>query len=184
MVDPVTQSSWANASDEQLRRLRAGARLARRGAWLAQMGIVRAALAMLMGGGRKFPKLVGRASAGQGNGVIERLIGEVGKLPPETHGMIAAHWSRASSFRTLAAYLECLPASARQALTMPVPAEIPLTILSAANATRDELAERATWTAANQNAQHRQVEGTGHWLQLDRPDLVAAAIREAVSGVR
>lgn len=84
----------------------------------------------------------------------------------------------------MAAYLECLPASARQVLAMPLPPEIPLTILSAANATSSELAERVAWTAANPNCRHIQVEGTGHWLQLERPELVAAVIREAVSGVR
>jgi pimeloyl-ACP methyl ester carboxylesterase len=98
--------------------------------------------------------------------------------------MIAAHWSRARSFTALAAYLECLPASARQALQMPLPTEIPLTILSAASATVGELAERAVWAAANLNARHMQLEGTGHWLQLERPELVAEVIREAVSGVR
>jgi pimeloyl-ACP methyl ester carboxylesterase len=98
--------------------------------------------------------------------------------------MIAAHWSRARSFTALAAYLECLPSSARQALKMPLPAEIPLTILSAASATTDELAERAAWVAASQNARHIRVEGTGHWLQLERPELVASVIHDAVSGVR
>jgi pimeloyl-ACP methyl ester carboxylesterase len=184
MVDPVTQSGWANASAEEIRRLNAGARLSRRGAWLARLGIVRAALSLLVAGGTKLPKLVARASAGQGNSVIERLISEVRKLPPEVQPMVADHWSRARSFTALAAYLECLPFCAREALTKPLPPEIPLTILSAANATTAELAERAAWTAASQNTRHIQVEGTGHWLQLERPDLVAAAIREAVSGVR
>ena len=184
MVDPVTQTGWAQASAQEIRRLNAGARLARRGAWLARLGIVRAALSLLVSGGTKFPRLVARASAGQGNRVLERLIGEIRKLPPETHPMIAAHWSRARSFTALAAYLECLPACAQQALNMPLSAEIPLTILSAASATIDELAERAAWTAANQNARHIQVEGTGHWLQLERPELVASAIHEAVSRVR
>jgi pimeloyl-ACP methyl ester carboxylesterase len=184
MVDPVTQTGWAQASAQELRRLNAGARLARRGTWLARLGIVRAALSLLVAGGTKFPKLVARASAGQGNSVIERLIAEIRKLPPETHPIIAAHWSRARSFTALAAYLECLPASARQALKMPLPAEIPLTILSAANATINELAERAAWVATSQNARHLQVEGTGHWLQLERPELVASVIHDAISGVR
>jgi pimeloyl-ACP methyl ester carboxylesterase len=184
MVDPVTQTGWAHARPEELQRLKAGARLARRGAWLAKVGIVRAALSMLVGGGRRFPQLVARASAGPGTGVIERLISEVRKLPPETYPIIAAHWSRAASFRALAAYLECLPACAHRALAMALPPDIPLTILSAANATYKELAERAAWIEANQNARHIQVEGTGHWLQLERPDVVSAAIRESVPGVR
>jgi pimeloyl-ACP methyl ester carboxylesterase len=180
MLDPVTQTGWANASAEQLRRLNLGARLSRRGAWLARIGIVRAALGLLLAGGTKLPKLVARASAGQGDSVIERLIGEVRKLPPDVQPVVAAHWSRAGSFTAMAAYLECLPLCARQVLDMPLPPEIPLTILSAASATSAELAERAAWIKGNRNARHVQVEGAGHWLQLERPELVATAIRSAV----
>ena len=116
MVDPVTQVGWATADSAQMRRLQLGARLARRGAFLARLGIVRATLALLMHGGTKLPKLISRASAGQGDSVLARLTSEVRKLPPETHPVIAYHWSRARSFRALAAYLECLPESARTAL--------------------------------------------------------------------
>jgi pimeloyl-ACP methyl ester carboxylesterase len=184
MVDPVTQTGWANANAEQIRRLNVGARLSRRGAWLARFGVVRAALGLLVAGGATLPKLIARASAGQGNSVIKSLIGEVRKLPPETQPMVAAHWSRARSFTALAAYLECLPGSARQAIGMPVPPRIPLTILSAATATAAELAECAAWVAANRYGRHMQVENTGHWLQLERPELVASVIRDAVRHVR
>jgi pimeloyl-ACP methyl ester carboxylesterase len=184
MVDPVTQSGWANADAQQLRRLKTGARLSRRGVWLARLGIVRATLSLLVSGGTRIPKLLARASARQGNNVIERLIGEVRKLPPAAQPIVAFHWSRARSFTAMAAYLECLPASARLALTMPVPPEIPLVILSAATATGAELAERASWASANSNARHVQIEGTGHWLQLERPELVASAIHDLAFRVR
>jgi pimeloyl-ACP methyl ester carboxylesterase len=184
LVDPVTQAGWANVDAQQLRRLNTGARLARRGAWLARLGIVRATLSLLVSGGTRIPKLMARASASQGNNVIERLIGEVRKLPPSAQPIVAHHWSRARSFTAMAAYLECLPASARLALRMPVPPEIPLVILSAATATATELAERAAWAAANHNARHTQIAGTGHWLQLERPDLVAAAVHDLAFRVR
>ncbi len=184
MVDPVAQAEWAQAGARQMHRLRMGARLSRRGALLARFGVVRAALSLLMLGGTRLPRMLARASAGQGNSVIERLISEVRKLPAKAQPIVAAHWSRASSFRAMAAYLECLPHSARSALIMPVPREIPLVILSAANATPDELAEREEWVAASTQGRHIQVEGTGHWLQLERPDLVAAVVREVLTRVR
>ncbi len=184
MVDPVTQRGWVEASAEQLGRLRLGARLARRGAWLARFGVVRAALALLVGGGTKLPQMVARASAGQGNSVIEKLISEVRKLPVEAQPVVAAHWSRARSFRAMAAYLECLPECARAAVNMAAPREIPLSVLSAATATREELLERDGWVAANGSGRHRQIENTGHWLQLERPELVAETIRELAIRVR
>jgi pimeloyl-ACP methyl ester carboxylesterase len=181
MIDPVTQRGWVKASDAQLRRLSLGARLARRGAWLARFGVVRTALALLVSDGAhsRLPQMVARASAGQGNSVIEKLVSEVRKLPKEVQPMVAAHWSRTRSFSALAAYLECLPESARQAINMPTPSQVPLTILSAATATGEELTERAAWVASNTNGRHMQVENTGHWLQLERPEVVAAAIQDA-----
>lgn len=184
LVDPVTQTGWANAGPQDLRRLKMGARLSRRGALLARFGVVRMALSLLVSGGTRIPQLVARTSAGQGNSVIERLITEVRKLPAEAQPIVAAHWSRARSFTALAAYLECLPTCAQTAIQMPVPPEVPLVILSAANATEDEMAERASWVAAHQNARHTQIEGTGHWLQLERPQLVADVVRETLLRVR
>ena len=184
LVDPVTQTGWANASELQMRRLQTGAHLSRRGALLARFGVVRMALSLLVLGGTRIPKLLARASAGQGNSVVERLIQEVRKLPPEAQPIVGAHWSKARSFTAMAAHLECLPESARLALGMPMPANIPLVVLSAATATEAELAEREAWVAANANGRHIKVDGTGHWLQLERPELVAGVIRENLFRVR
>jgi len=184
LVDSVTLIGWANASQSQMRRLQTGASLSRRGALLARFGVVRLALSVLVLGGTRIPKLLARASAGQGNSVVERLIQEVRKLPPDAQPIVGAHWSKARSFTAMAAHLECLPASARLALQMPLPPNIPLVVLSAATATEAELAEREAWVAANANARHIKVNGTGHWLQLERPELVASVIRDNLVRVR
>jgi pimeloyl-ACP methyl ester carboxylesterase len=184
MVDPVTIAGWVNPDPQQLRRLNTGARLSRRGALLARFGVVRAALSLLVAGGTRIPKLLARASAGQGNSVIERLIGEVRKLPVAAQPIVGSHWSRSRSFTAMAAYLECLPSNARAAVAMPVPSQIPMIILSADTATEAELAERTSWIAGREHAQHIQVPGTGHWLQLERPELVAGIVRDTLLRVR
>jgi pimeloyl-ACP methyl ester carboxylesterase len=184
LVDPVAHEEWANADTRQIQRLRLGAKLSRRGAWLARFGVVRAALVMLLLGGRRIAKGVATATAGQGNRAIDRLINEVRKLPPDVQPIVASHWSKARSFTALAAYLECLPESARTAMALRVPREIPLVILSAASATAGELREREAWVAANAKGRHIQVDESGHWLQLDKPELVASVIRETLLGVR
>jgi pimeloyl-ACP methyl ester carboxylesterase len=178
LVDPVSLSGWADCEPNQLRRLGAGVKLSRRGATLARFGVVRAILAILAAGGRWLPKAVAHASAGRGSSVIERLIGEVRRLPAELHPMVRAHWSRAKSFQAMAGYLDCLPESARIAQQMPIPAEIPLIVLSASTATDAELEERESWVAMSESGRHVRVKDTGHWIQLEQPDAVVAAVRE------
>jgi len=65
LVDPLPASEWMRPSEEQARILRWGVRLARRGAFLVRLGIVRVSLRMLSAGGRTVPKLVARLSSGQ-----------------------------------------------------------------------------------------------------------------------
>ena len=177
LVDPLSPSEWLDASTAQKQMLNRGVQLARRGAVLARFGVVRGALAWLMSGGRLVPKLIARVSSGQGESVISRLVGEVSKMPPETWPMVRAHWSLTKSFLGLAAYLESLPASSLEAATLGVSAA-PITILSAANATPEQLEERDALVRRSPHGQHVVARKSGHWIQLDEPELVVQAIRE------
>jgi pimeloyl-ACP methyl ester carboxylesterase len=179
-VDPVCLCTWADCGTRERNRLAVGVRLSRRGSVLARLGIVRLALTLLVSGGRWLPKLIGRAAAGQGTGTMERLIGEVRKLPREAWPVIQSHWCNPKNFRAMAAYLECLPESARAARVLVIPPEIPFTVLSAGNATEAELRERDSWVEQSGCGKHVRVQGAGHWIQLERPDVVVEAVLEFV----
>jgi pimeloyl-ACP methyl ester carboxylesterase len=179
-VDPVSLEFWAHCDPAEGARLLRGVRLSRRGALLARFGIVRAALTTLAAGGRRIPKLTARATAGRASELLKRLAGEIQKLPPAVWPMVRAHWSRSSSFHAMARYLACLPAAAEAALQMPIPVRIPFTILSASTATERELAERDAWVRLSENARHIHIERSGHWLPLEHPDVVVAAVRDLI----
>lgn len=183
-VEPVSLSHWAHCSPGEMQRLATGAKLSRRGAVLARLGVVRAALTLLASGGRRLPALAARASARRATGLISNIVGQIQKLPPVFWPMVRSHWSNPKSFHAMAAYLECLPASARAALDMPIPPTIPFIILSASNATPEELEERDVWTAQSRHGRHVIVADSGHWLQLERPKAVVDAIRELVELAR
>jgi pimeloyl-ACP methyl ester carboxylesterase len=183
-VDPVSLRFWSGCAPDDLQRLQTGARLSRRGAFLARFGVVRAALAILASGGRRLPAWIARASARRATGLVSNIVGQMQKLPPVYLPMIRSHWSSPKSFRALAAYLECLPASARAVLKMPIPPAVPFIVLSASTATPDELRERDEWVQQNASARHTIIENSGHWLQLERPEAVVSAIRELVALAR
>jgi len=179
LVDPLSPREWIEATLERTAMLGHGVKLARRGALLARIGVVRASLALLMSGGRLLPKLIARVSSGQGESVISRLVGEVSKMPPETWPMVRAHWCQAKSFFGLAAYLESLPASSAEAMALGE-STAPVTILSAANATPKQLEEREQMARRSPHGRHIIAAKSGHWIQLDEPELVAQAIREMI----
>ncbi len=184
LVDPVGHSSWARAPHAERSRLKMGVVLSRRGAMLADLGVVRGALTLLTSGRRWLPQQVSKATAGRGASVLERLVGQVRQLPEWSHPKIRAHWSDGRCFRAMADYLEALPECASYAVDLSVPAHIPVTVLSANSATEPERAERDAWVAASRRGTHIQVPDSGHWIQIQRPDVVIEAVREMVGWAR
>jgi pimeloyl-ACP methyl ester carboxylesterase len=181
LVDPLPPHEWLSISPAHARMLRLGVKLSRRGVVLARMGVVRASLGLLMSGGRLVPQLVAKLSSGRGETVISRLVGEVRKMPAETWPMVRAHWCQPKSFEGMAAYLESLPASAREAAAIGDAQGIPITVLSAANSTPEQLKEREALARRSPRGRHTIARKSGHWIQLDEPELVVQAIREMIT---
>jgi len=182
LVDPVSASEWSDPPSSSSRILKLGVRLSRRGALLARVGVPRIALRLLVGGARKLPKWIARATSGPGAGLIDRVVGQVQKLPRELQPVIQSHWCNPKCYLGMARYLEALPESAA-AVTRAGDAVlrgIPLIVLSSANASAVERAEHEMLARSSQGC-FEIVSGSGHWIQIDRPDAVVRAIGEAVS---
>ena len=60
LLDPVSARAWANCAEQERKRLELGVRLARRGAFVARLGVVRAALNALLAGGHRVPAIASR----------------------------------------------------------------------------------------------------------------------------
>jgi pimeloyl-ACP methyl ester carboxylesterase len=176
LVDPVCRAEW----HEPKPMLARGVMLSRRGELLARLGVVGVALKLLMSGSRTIPKFLARVSAGQGAGVTERLTGEVRKMPPELWPAIAAHWSQARCFRTMADSLENLPVSVRQIDESRSLEDLPVVVLSAVSTNAQSLEEHEHDAGLSTRGEHIVVPGSGHWMQLDAPDAVVEAIRRLV----
>jgi len=147
---------------------------------LARFGLVRFSLALLLGGVRHIPKLIARASSGQGESAVSRIVSEVRKMPPETWPMVRANWCLPKSFRGMADHLESLPESSADAVEAgDPPASIPIVILSGANSTAAQLADREALARRSSRGRH-MVTKYGHWIHLDEPELVVRAIREVI----
>jgi pimeloyl-ACP methyl ester carboxylesterase len=99
---------------------------------------------------------------------------EVGKLPDEAIAAVRLHWTQPRFYRELAGTIAALPACARDTIGQPVPAHIPVVVLSGSHQPPDAL-ERHREIAT----EHVIVDGSAHWIHLDDPSLVANAILTA-----
>jgi pimeloyl-ACP methyl ester carboxylesterase len=184
LIDPLPAGEWLHVSEEQSRILRWGIRLSRRGALVARLGVVRLSLALLSGGARRIPRLVAKVASGRAESTLSRLVGQVQKMPPEVWPMVQAHWCQPKAFLGMAEYFKSLPASSAEAAALGDLPEIPVSILSAANSTPAQLAERDAIAKQSPRGKHIVVQNSGHWIHLDQPQVVIEAIREMVASVR
>ena len=184
-VDSLHPEEWLNLSSEQRHLLRGGVFLSRVGAALASVGVVRLSLALLAGGAPGIPRRFSRLFGPRAAALLEHIVGEVQKLPEEVLPAVQAHWSRRRAFVGMSQHLAALPvcceevASERDAF-----GDMPVVVLSATNRDPRWLAADAALAQASTRGRHVVAAGGGHWLHLDDPALVIAAISEVVQVVR
>jgi pimeloyl-ACP methyl ester carboxylesterase len=145
---------------------------------------VRLGLDLLTSGTRFLPKLLARVSSGQGAAVPDRLVGEVRKLPPELWPVMKAHWCQPRCFDNLAEYLARLPASCSQALDNGPLHDLPLVVISAGKTAPAVIEAHRATAALSSRGRHILAEDSGHWVQLDRPDLVVQAALDVAEQAR
>ena len=182
LLDPIDCDQWRTPLPEDKERLAIGARLSRRGAWLARVGVVRFSLMLLSAGARTLPKRIARMTSGRGDSIISRITAEVSKMPRELWPAVRVHWSRPQSFEILAQYLsqltECVNEIAYASL-----GDLSLTVISAEHATEAELREHRKLVSLSSIGKHVIAEKSGHWIQFDRPDLVVSLVQRFLARV-
>jgi pimeloyl-ACP methyl ester carboxylesterase len=184
LIDPPPLAEWADPTPARRQMLARGIALSRRGALLCRFGIVRGALVMLAGGARAIPKAINKASSGRGASLTQRLVGEVQKLPRELWPAVQSHWSRGECFQSMAEHLACLPEAAAAAAHVPSLGDVPLVVISGAHLTESERAGHAAISRRSERGKHLSAPAGAHWVHLDDPKFVVAAVRQVVDEVR
>ena len=182
LVDPATE--WLTTTPHRARMLWGGQKLSRIGALLAHIGVVRACLALLTGGApgapRRFVRIFGPTAAR----TLERLVGEVRKLPPEIHPIVQALWCDPKCFHAMADYLAALERHREAIAAARPPREIPLVVISSGDQPAEQLAVHRSLVEASAAGRHIVAARSAHWIQFDEPELVVDAVRELSGSVR
>jgi pimeloyl-ACP methyl ester carboxylesterase len=182
LVDPPVE--WLSPTPQRARLLRGGRQLSRLGAALARVGIVRASLALLTGGApaapRQFSKVFGPTAAR----TLERLVGEVRKLPTELYPVVQAHWSQPKCFAAMADYLRTLADDSRQIASIRPPAGVPVVVISGGHQPAEHITLQRVFATGAVGGTHSVAEHSGHWVQFDQPEIIVDAIQRIVLSPR
>src|SRR5262249_246945 len=125
---------------------------------------------------RYFVKIFGPSTAR----TIERLVGEVRKLPPEVHPLVQAAWCRPKSFSAMADYLRVFEEAAALMAGYEVRREIPLTVITGGDQPDDVRVSHERLAQSSSRGTHVVATRSGHWVPFDEPELIVDAIRSIV----
>jgi pimeloyl-ACP methyl ester carboxylesterase len=183
-VDSIHPAEWEMPTPEQLRVIKVGLRYAWIAAWLARLGFVRFCLARVAGGS---PQLAWAATSAFGAGVssaVQRITGEIRKLPAPILPVVRALWSQPKNFTSLGQYVAVLPVSAAQAAAVGSLGDLPLVVLSGDHHAAPYIDWQRDLARISSRGRYQVASDNGHWIHLDHPELVTRVIREVVTAAR
>jgi pimeloyl-ACP methyl ester carboxylesterase len=180
MVDPP--SEWLTITPERARLLQGARQLSRVGALLARIGVVRVCLVLLTGGvpgaPRRFVKVFGPTAAR----TLERLIGEVRKLPPEVYPMLQELWCQPKCFHAMAEHLRVLEREGTSMGALIPPPNVPVIVVSSGNQPPEQIAAHRVLAKRSADGRHVVAARSAHWVQFDEPELIVALVKELAQG--
>jgi pimeloyl-ACP methyl ester carboxylesterase len=182
LIDPPTE--WMTMTSQRAHMLRSGRFLSRIGTLLAHTGVVRACLTLLTGGApgapRRFIKALGPTAAH----TLERLVGEVRKLPPDVHPVLQELWCQPKCFEAMAENLCVLEREAVSIGAGSPPSGIPVIVISGGQQSREQLGAHRMLAERSTHGRHVIAARSTHWVQFDQPELIVSLVRELVERAR
>ncbi len=178
LLDPMRCDEWPPFVPERTRQLAIAKGLCRSAIPCARCGLSRIGLSSLFLGSGRVAERLARIAGKNCEHVLRRVRSEVTKMPAEARPVIVALWSKPSFYRGMWAYLDGIPATAREMADAPSIRGIPVTVLTPGLATPlntkalERIGDRVRQVIAAKSE---------HWIHLDEPELVIDAIREMVS---
>jgi pimeloyl-ACP methyl ester carboxylesterase len=115
---------------------------------------------------------------------LERLVGEVRKLPPSVHPVVQALWCQPKCFHAMADHLLALERDGALISTMIPPREVPIVVISSGAQPTERLAAHRMLADGSALGRHIVAARSAHWVQFDEPELIVEIVRELVVSAR
>ncbi|HXJ13330.1 MAG TPA: hypothetical protein VNH19_13740, partial [Candidatus Limnocylindrales bacterium] len=172
---------WNPPSEHDLKLTRLGAKVCRRAAILAKIGLIRFVAFLLTTSVKnlagRLVRLISRGSPAESGTVSSPWFAA---LPPEEKNMASVFWVQPKFALTIASQLENLPSSAANAGQFAKFSDKPVMILSARTAPERRRLEHASMAARLPRGEHLLAGNSNHWIMQEDPDLLIRAIEKVV----
>ena len=182
LLDPACPEDWRVPSRERSALIGRATALCRHGRRAARLGLTNVVVALVRLGALDVARRVGRVvSFGDFTPADEHVLVPAGKLPADVLDVAVRSWTHARFFDALGSQIASISQSARELPEADLAVPYPLVVISRGlDANLIEQDRHAALAATSASGQHLVAEGSGHWIPLDRPDLVIEAIRRTV----
>lgn len=181
LLDPVAPAEWNPPADHDSKQTRIGAKVCRRAALLARIGVIRL-VAFLLTMGIKKPagylvRLISRGTPAESGSVSSPWFAA---LPAGEKAMASVFWVQPKFALTIASQLENLPVSAAQVARSNTYCSRAVIILSARTAPERRRIEHVAMAARLPLGKHILAVNSNHWIMQEERNLVIQAIEEVV----
>ncbi len=182
-IDPLTPEEWIKPGRFQRRQIRHAVWFSRAGYAVSVLGVLRFCLWLLQRGNNAVPRRVLGGFGANAKETVERILGELAKLPPQAVRLIRERWGHPKFFLVMARYIRTLPLCAAETSRCDIPPHIPVTVISGAHQPPIRMAEHKAIAAHSVRGRHIIAAKSAHWVHLDQPELIVQAFREMVAEV-
>jgi pimeloyl-ACP methyl ester carboxylesterase len=177
LIDAVVPAEWDPPSERDRRMSTIGAKVCRRAAVLARIGLLRFVAYLLTSGIKKpgalLVRLISRGTPADSGTVSSPWYSA---LPAEERAMTPVFWIQSKFALTIASQLENLPRSAGQARAPGPVSDKPVILLSARTSSQLRREEHRRIASNLAHGEHIVVEDSNHWIMQENPQLVVDAI--------
>jgi pimeloyl-ACP methyl ester carboxylesterase len=117
--------------------------------------------------------------------VDEEVMAPAAKLPPDVRAIAQRFWTQPKFFEALGSQIESIGASAAAIPVSQDFGDVPVVVVSGeTNSDAGQLGRQGRLAARSTRGRHLIAERSGHWIPLDRPDVVVQAVRDVVAATR
>lgn len=178
LVDPMRCEEWPPLNPAKQCEINRGRHLIRCGMPITHSGLARLVLTSVLPASDSVYRPVSSESPSTGKKgfgqVLSRLRSEVGKMPPSVRPVVASHWSRPAYYAGIRKHIDAIPDTVREMHSAEPIRNAPIIVITPGKST--PLSEDGLRAIGNQ-VQQVIAPVSGHWVNLDQPEIVIEAIR-------